>query len=118
MCVFCFVRYHHPQRLFKDTPVEVFVRPGETAWVKAPPGVYHLRLSEGRRWFGPEYQFGPPVVPAGSGRGGATPAEPGAEPYANHGTSKWSYPAVWLYRSRGGRWVLTLEDPTRCALSG
>ena len=34
------------------------------------------------------------------------------EPFANYGTSKWTYPEMWLYRSRGKHWVLSTEDPS------
>jgi len=54
----------------RSDPVVVHIRPGETAWVRAPPGVFHLRLAEGRKWFGPKFQFGPSVV----GWGGSTAA--------------------------------------------
>ena len=103
---------------------QVYVRPGETAWVKAPPGVFHLRLAEGRTWFGDEFQFGPSLAqPEGSraalraagavdAAGVALPAAAAEEPLAMYGTSKWSYAEAWLYRSRARRWAVTAEDPT------
>ena len=118
---------------YESMPVVVYVRPGELAWVRAPPGVYHLRVAEGRLWFGDEFMFGPSAVAwsagaapeeitsptassaasAAAGTGaGADIASLLEEPFANYGTSKWQYAPCWLYRSRGGRWVITTEDPS------
>jgi len=120
----------------RDDPVVVHLRPGEVGWVRAPPGVYHLRLAEGRKWFGSKFQFGPSVAGWGgsasvvrkvvaaaaaeasgnSGSGGgnaaATTTTEIEEPFSNYGTSKWQYPPLWLYRTRSGRWCITLDDPT------
>ena len=56
----------------RSDPVVVHIRPGETAWVRAPPGVFHLRLAEGRRWFGSKFQFGPSVAGWGGSAAAAT----------------------------------------------
>ena len=63
---------------YYEKPVVVHIRPGETAWVRVKPGVYHLRLSEGRKWFGPELMFGPSVVSWG-GKEGALAANKASE---------------------------------------
>lgn len=111
-------------------PVLVYIRPGETAWVTVSPGVYHLRIAEGRTWFGDEYLFGP--SPGGWGgsslvedfeeesadggveRGEMVPAVVD-EPYANYGTCKWSFPELFMYRAMNGRWIVTLDDVTPAA---
>jgi hypothetical protein len=35
-----------------------FIRPGKTAVVPVPPGVYELRYAAGTVWYGPEHLFG------------------------------------------------------------
>jgi len=104
--------FHNSQHEYAHEPIVVYIRPGETAWVKSPPGVYHLRLCEGRKWFGDTFKFGPSAITIDKGGKTGASAGPAQEPFANYGMSKWRYPKLWLYRSRVGRWLITPEDPT------
>jgi hypothetical protein len=94
-------------RDYSHEPVVVYLRPGETGWVRAAPGLYHLRLAEGRQWFGPELLFGPSVLGWGGSDAVESPAAAVSddEPFASYGTSKWHYPPLWLYRTRAKRQV-------------